>query len=193
MKKVLLLLFISLTFVGCSKKKLNYAKTFPSAVEIVADQLSKEMRGYGDYKIVFTSLVDLNNFKESSNFGRLFSESLMTQLKIRGNQVIEYRGDGIVTKTQKGEFKLNRGRTQTLEKEKILVLVGTYSKMDDSVIVNVRIVERESNKLASAASVYIPLKSSKQPKLIKTKDSFRIQLVPSECSKNEYCWREIDE
>ena len=193
MKNLLILVLILLVGVGCTKKELHYAKTFPTAVEVVADQLSKDMNGYKNNKIAFTSLVDLNNFKESSNFGRLFSESLMTQMKLRGYNVVEYRGDSIVTKTKKGEFRLNRARTKILKDDDYLILVGTYSKMDDSVIVNVRIVESDNSTLASAASVYIPLAKSKKPKIIKTKDKFKIHLIKSNCGTSEYCWRDLDE
>ncbi|MBU0721287.1 hypothetical protein KJ877_08090 [bacterium] len=192
MKKILLLLFVLLSLTGCQKKSLHYAPTLPSAVSIVADELSANIIGYGSHKLILTSLVDLNNFKESSNFGRLFSESLMTQMKQKGYNVIEYRGDEVVTKTQKGEFKLNRARLQSIENTNVLVLVGTYSRMDDSIIVNVRIVENDNNQLVSAASAYIPLKSSSKPKIIKDKEKFRVQLIPSNCSKSEYCWKDLN-
>jgi len=189
-KKILISIVIIASFVACQNKKLNYATTFPDSVEMVADELSKEMNGYENYKIVFTSLVDLNDFKESSNFGRLFSESLMTQMSQRGYSVIEYRGNEIVSKTNKGEFKLNRAKIQPIADENILVLVGTYSKMDDSVIVNVRVVEKSNSTLVSAASVYLPIKTSKKPIILKNKQTYRVQLVPSTCAKNEYCWKE---
>ena len=191
--KTLITILVLMAFSACETKKLNYAVTFPNSVEIIADELSKEMGSYEREKIVFTSLVDLNNFKESSNFGRLFSESLMTQMKIRGYNVIEYRGDKIVSKNEKGEFKLNRARVQPLQGANILVLVGTYSKMDDNVIVNVRIVEKKTNELASAASVYIPLKNSKRPRIIKKKEKFKVQLVPATCAKNDYCWKDLND
>ncbi|MBU1657626.1 hypothetical protein KKG72_01060 [bacterium] len=193
MRNILILVIGLFLLTGCQSKSLHYAPTFPSGVKIVADELSKGMLDYRNHKLVLTSLVDLNNFKESSNFGRLFSESLMTQMTLRGNHVIEFRGDDIVTKTQHGEFKLNRARIQSIEDKDILILVGTYSKMDDSVIVNVRIIEKNSNILVSAASAYIPFTETQKPKIIKEKDKFMVQLVPSRCSKSEYCWKDLDE
>jgi len=192
-KKILITILIIASFTACQNKKLNYAPTFPDSIEIVADELSKEMYGYSDHKIVFTSLVDLNDFKESSNFGRLFSESLMTQMAQRGYSVIEYRGDEIVSKTNKGEFKLNRARVQPIADENILVLVGTYSKMDDSVIVNVRIVEKSNSTLVSAASAYLPTKTSTKALILKDTQKYKVQLVPSTCAKNEYCWKELND
>jgi len=189
-KKILISIVIIASFTACQNKKLNYAATFPDSIVIVADELSKEMHGYKNYKIVFTSLVDLNDFKESSNFGRLFSESLMTQMAQRGYSVIEYRGNEIVSKNTKGEFKLNRARIQPIADENTLVLVGTYSKMDDSVIVNVRVVEKKNSTLVSAASAYLPIKTSKKAVIIKDTKKYKVQLVPSTCAENDYCWKE---
>ena len=117
-KKIIIALSVVLAFSACETKTLNYAKTFPKSVEIVADELTHGMGITGD-KIVFTSLVDLNDFKESSNFGRLFSESLMTQMALRNYNVIEYRGDAVVSKINKGEFRLNRARIQKLDDKNI--------------------------------------------------------------------------
>lgn len=172
--------------------KINYARTFPNGVQIIANELAHEM-GISKENIVITSIVDLNNFKESSNFGRLFSESLMTQMALRGYSVVEYRGNSIVTKVKKGEFKLNRARVQELASDHIFVLVGTYSQMDNSIIVNVRIINRETNVLAAAASVYFPIKKLNKEKSPNDKVNHKIQLVPANCSKDDYCWKDLHE
>lgn len=182
---------------GCAQKKLNYAKTFPKAVEITANQLSRDMGGDRSKKILFTSLVNLNDMSKSSKFGRLFSESLMTQMKLRGYNIVEYRGDAIVTKSKAGEFKLNRGRAVTLKDKEYLILVGTYSKMAKDVVVNIRIVHSWDNLLEAATSVYIPLASSKEksskPVIIKTKEKFQAHIVKSHCDSADYCWRDLNE
>ena len=197
-KKILLTITLILAFSACeSKKMMPKALTFPDSVKVVADELQKDLSIHKNETIIFTSLVDLNDFKESSNFGRLFSESLMTQLSRHGYRVMEYRGDSVVTKSKKGEFKLNRARIEPIENSDILVLVGTYSKIDENMIVNVRIVDKETNILVAAASAYIPscgiISSCEETIIIKEKEKFSIQLVQSNCSNNDYCWKDLDE
>ena len=177
---------LTVGFSACSiKKTLPYTTTVPDSIKRIAIELQKDMGGSKNDAIVFTSLVDLNDFKESSNFGRLFSESLMTELSRRGFKVIEYRGDAVVTKIKKGEFKLNRARIQDIEDKNTLVLVGTYSKINDYIIVNVRIVEKDTGVLVAAASTYSPVH--------KAKNKFSIQLVPSSCGNSDYCWKDLNE
>jgi len=197
-QKILLALLILVAISGCAKKEsvpgkkeIVPAKTFPDAVELTANELSKELYPYTEYKILFTSFVNLNDFSESSNFGRLFAESLISQIKQRGYEVVEYRGTEIVAKSQKGEFRLNRTALEKVKGEKLLIVVGTYAKMDNHVFVNTRVIERKTKKVIAAATVYIPLKKKKSVKKA-TKD-FIVRLVPSKCEKGQYCWREINE
>ncbi len=192
-KKILLAAVMSFMFIGCQMKSLTYVETFPNAVLEISDQLSNDITNYDDSTILFTSLVDLNDLKESSNFGRLFSESLMTEMARKGYSVAEYRGDNIVTRAQKGEFRLNRAKVKTDIGKNVLVMVGTYSKMDENVIVNVRIVDNNSSMLISAASAYIPLLGNESSRVVKKKKNYRLQIVPSDCTKSEYCWRDINE
>jgi len=197
MKKLLITVLILLSITGCVEKKLEYADSFPSAVELIADQLQiNECKNNNrDNKILFTSIVDLNNFKESSNFGRLFSESLMTKMKSKGFNVVEYRGNNLVSRSLKGEFRLNRAQTNKLKNDDYNILVGTYSKMDDNVIVNIRVIDKDDSTLISAASVYIPLLLPEKPqaKIIQPSKKFQSYIIKSKCSKGQRCWREIDE
>lgn len=193
-KNILLTISLIVGFTACeSKKMLPLALTFPDSVEIVADELQKDMSIHNNKIIVFTSLVDLNDLKESSNFGRLFSESLMTQLSRHGYKVMEYRGDEVVTKSKRGEFKLNRARVQPIVDEDILVLVGTYSEIDENMIVNVRIIDKDTNILVAAASAYIPSNEAKEATILRNKEKFSVQIVPSSCAVGEYCWKDLHE
>lgn len=192
MQKILLPLLVVLGFTSCTTKSINYATTFPTGVEIVANELDREMYGDINSQIAFTSLVNLNDFKESNKFGRLFSESLMTQMEMRGFNVIEYRGDALVTKNTKGEFHLNRARVSKIKDKNVLLLVGTYAEMDDNVIVNVRIIQRDNLELVSAASVYMPERCG-PGRCDAVKKIHRVQLIKSDCALAKYCWKDIYE
>ena len=194
MIKIVLIITLIMAFSACSSKKMMpKALTFPDSVKVVADELQKDLGVRKNETIIFTSLVNLNDFQESSNFGRLFSESLMTQLSRYGYSVMEYRGDSVVTKSKKGEFKLNRARIKPITNSNILIVVGTYSKIDKNMIVNVRIVDRETNILVAAASVYIPSSEVQKPIIIKKKEKFTMHIVQSTCSDTDYCWKDLDE
>ena len=194
MKNLFIAVLILLSIAGCVEKKLEHADSFPSAVELIADQLYLDRDELKKNKILFTSLVDLNDFKESSKFGRLFSESLMTEMKSKGFDIIEYRGNNLVSKNLKGEFRLNRSQTQNLKDDNYSLLIGTYSKMDDNVIVNIRIIDQEDGILLSAASVYIPLLTHNETKKTTHKiKTFHSHIIKSKCSTGERCWREINE
>ena len=193
MQKILLPLLIVLGFTSCATKSINYATTFPTGVEIVANELDREMDADEDNQIAFTSLVNLNDFKESNKFGRVFSESLMTQMELRGFNVIEYRGDALVTKNREGEFHLNRSRVSSVKDKNALLLVGTYSKMDDSVIVNTRIIRRDNQELVSAASVYMPVMCGARRCSKNVDKVHRVQLIKSDCARGDYCWKDIHE
>jgi len=188
MQKILLPLLIILSLTSCATTSINYATTFPTGVEVVANELDRGMYGDMDSQIAFTSLVNLNDFQKSNKFGRLFSESLMTQMELRGFNVIEYRGDALVTKNREGEFHLNRARVSSIKNKNILLLVGTYSQMDDSVIVNIRIVRKDNQELVSAASVYMPVKGATV-----IKKTHVVQLIKSDCATGQYCWKDIYE
>lgn len=193
-KKTLLAILLLVVFSACeSKKAPEHPITFDDAVTKVAKTLAHHMSITVDKTIVFTSLVDLNNLKESSNFGRVFSESLMTQLSQRGFDVMEYRGNEIVTKTRKGEFKLNRAKVQTIADEDILILVGTYSQLENETIVNVRIINKETNILESAAGISIPLNKTLESHIISNNNDYVAQIIPSECARDEYCWKDSND
>ena len=193
MQKILLPLLVVFGFTSCATKSINYVTTFPTGVEVIANELDREMEADIDYQIAFTSLVNLNDLKKSNKFGRVFSESLMTQMEIRGFNVIEYRGDSIVTKNREGEFHLNRARVSSIKDENVLLLVGTYSQMDDSVIVNVRIIQKGNQELVSAASVYMPVKCGPSKCKPVARKTHIVQLIKSDCARGEYCWKDINE
>jgi len=101
--------------------------------------------------IVLTSMVDVNNFKQSSNFGRLYSDSLLTNLKRSGWTIIDYRGVNLSTVTKKGEFYLSRKALTQLPKQHNYI-VGTYGLYGNKLLINVRILEAGTNKVIAASN-----------------------------------------
>ncbi len=89
-----------------------------------------------------TSFVNLNDFSESSPFGRYMAEAMYYEFNQRNVPVLEYRLTGkIAMRFQEGEFALARTLPPLSSKQSwAAVLVGTYLKEGGAVFVNVRLV-----------------------------------------------------
>ena len=116
-------------------------------VNNVKDQKSK--------KIVLTSFVNLNKFKETSTFGRVASESMINELHIRNFRVLDYRGQSNLSINKTGEFHISRDINKLKSKiNEAFVFVGTYSKFDqNSIAINARIMDMISGDVISTGRV----------------------------------------
>jgi len=105
--------------------------------------------------IIVTSIVDVDNFKQSSDFGRLYSDSMITNFKRLGWNVIDYRGKNIIAQTKKGEFYLDRDALKQTPKDSV-VFVGTYGHYErNGLLVNVRLLDKQTNYVLSASNVQL--------------------------------------
>ena len=105
--------------------------------------------------VVITSFVDLKDFKKTTQFGRLLGESMLTELHSLGFKVLDFRGRDAIVVNKTGEFYITRD-TKFLRDEidNANILVGTYSQFDqDSILLNVRIMEFETGTILSSARV----------------------------------------
>lgn len=102
------------------------------------------------------SFVNLNNFAESSAFGRLVGEQLFFELNQRGYPVREYRiSSNIKTKEQAGEFYLSRDIGSLASKGSVVV-VGTYSAAPGAIFVNARLVRPHDGRVLRTANMVLP-------------------------------------
>ena len=104
-----------------------------------------------------TSFVNLNDFKESSDFGRLIGEQLFFELNQRGYPLREYRMSGsIKPKARAGEFALSRELgTFSAKSAGGVVIVGTYSESNNAVFVNARLVRPRDGRVLRTANMVI--------------------------------------
>lgn len=171
-KKNLLLLFIVIFFVsGCSLSKnivtksigdffkvdsINVYNSIGSATYEAAYDLSalKNLKELQKRKIIITSLVDVNNFKQTSNFGRLYSESMITDLRNKNWDVIDFRGQEVLSISKTGEFFLDREKLASFPND-YFVFAGTYSEYDNGLLLNQRLIYILDNKVISASSLMI--------------------------------------
>lgn len=198
MKRILsITILIGILLGGCSTKSLVPVRNFTDGVHTISSDLLAQTKEdmVKNKTIVFTSMVDIDNMEHSSKFGRLFSESLMTDFKIRGWRVIEYRGTDIVSRSQNGEFMLNRGRLQNID-QGALILVGTYGLYNGDLVVNTRLVSSDIKELVSAASVTIHDRNivdmaytHNQFDAKKIDEAYTIDVKGDDCDETGYCWR----
>ncbi len=102
-------------------------------------------------------IVDLNSLHETTNFGRLLSEDLISELQRKNMAVVDLRSQTFMLINNKGEFYLSRD-IKNLRKQYRLgyVLVGTYSVGDYSTSVNARIIDVLNGFVIASAHASIP-------------------------------------
>jgi len=149
-------------FSGCCAKKSAvvhnpstqsslYSSATKVADELLTCPILKENKST---PIVLTSFVNVHEFSESSDFGRLFSETLLSEISKRGFTVIDYRGLRVISQTKDGEFSLVRN-SQKIDKYKdALILVGTYGQYNKGLAVNARLLD-SNNQIQASANVHI--------------------------------------
>jgi len=161
--KITIVGFFMLFITGCATNNLiitnnNERVNLSSTIVNIAEQLQKSSRLANEPSgtIAITSFVDLNKFSKTTPFGRILAESMFNELFIRGFNVADFRGKEAITITKNGEFYITRdvGKLKD-EVPNTYVLVGTYSKIDDKILLNVRIMDNITGKVvASARSIY---------------------------------------
>lgn len=166
---------------GCSKRynDLPVFSVFPIEnyenqsvgrfkTSFIAEQIEEFYQGVDPGPIGVTTLVNIDDLYKSSTFGRLYSEQLMSELSMRGFDVVELRhSDAIQFLERDGEFALSRN-TYAVRPSRELggLVVGTYAVSPDRVYVNVRLIEPSSSRVVSAGSVEMS-KTSELARLLK--------------------------
>ena len=165
-KTIIALSFVVIFFTGCNQNTIVIPKdkastktthyTLNDAILSLANQLSKNNTLTIDDSgtITITSFVDLSQLNKTSQFGRVLAESLFSELFIRGFKVSDFRGQNAIAINSSGEFYITRNITRLQsEVPNTYVLVGTYSKIDQSVMINARILDNKTGKIVTSARV----------------------------------------
>jgi TolB-like protein len=121
----------------------------------MADKLAESVAqfiGPSDPLIV-ASFVNVNNLQESSSFGRIIAEQIVSRFVQRGQKVIELklRQNSIFIGEGQGEFMLSRDvREISKTYNASAVVVGTYAEGGDRLYVSARVVRPTDNIIISA-------------------------------------------
>lgn len=167
----LIMAFVSvlvLATIGCSKRYSDLPAFWPVDIHeghnysvgrfktsYLADQIEAYYRGSNPGPIGVTTFVNLDDLYTTSTFGRIYGEQLMSELAMKGFDVIELRhADALQFLSNEGEFALSRQAGQ-IRRERQLggVVVGTYVASPDRVYVNARLLDPSTSLVLSAGSV----------------------------------------
>lgn len=134
----------------------------------IVDQIDRYYRGNSNGPLGVSTLVSLDDLYSSSTFGRMFAEQMMTQLSMRGFDVIELRhADALHFVSHGGEFALSRDVSMVRSARDLAgVIVGTYVASPLRVYVNVRLVDPSSSMVLAGGTVEMP-KTQEMAKLLR--------------------------
>jgi TolB-like protein len=101
---------------------------------------------------IIATFADVNNFSDTSQFGRLISESLMHELQIRNWNVIDVRLTKDLIINDAGEFSLSRDISRLRASNPTSnIVTGSYSATPDGVILNIRVLDVKTGLILSSA------------------------------------------
>jgi len=124
----------------------------------LAEQFDQFYRGTSPGPIGVTTFVNIDDLYTTSTFGRMLGEQVMSELAMRGFDVIELRhSDALQFLASSGEFALSRD-VGFVRKERELggVVVGTYVVSPVRVYLNARLIDPSTSKVLTAGSVEMP-------------------------------------
>lgn len=139
-------------------KQMNVTtqSSLEGTINSLATQMMRNRKLNTNKPILITSFVRLDNFKKTTEFGRVVSESLINEMSNRGFNVIEYRGQMAVSINERGEYFITRNPYKLKDKvPNTYVVVGTYSRQFGKVMLNARVMDNITGKIiTSARSTY---------------------------------------
>jgi len=114
-----------------------------------------------DRPVLYSTTVDLNDYSNTTNFGRLHAELFSAALiQHWQNDLVKMtlRQSSIPIIPQEGEFLLSRDiQDLTADYNAGAVLVSTYSVSPDKVYLNLQLINVDFNTVVAAVSYSIPL------------------------------------
>lgn len=132
---------------------------------LLAAQIDRHYKGSAPGPIGVTTFVNIDDLYASSTFGRMVGEQLMSELAMKGFDVIELRHTDVLQFLDRGgEFALSRDAGAVRPERNLAgVVVGTYVTSPERVYVNARLIDPSTSVVLSAGSVEM----SKTPELVK--------------------------
>lgn len=112
-----------------------------------------------DNLIILTTIVDIDNFKKTSQLGRTISEEVAKTFIDKGIKVIDLRAtNSVIIKQRNGSFYLTRDAKYLVKgAETNYIFFGTYSIGHTSVYLTFKLINPETHIVISAVNFQLPL------------------------------------
>lgn len=139
------------------QKHVTTQFTLEQTITSLATQMMQNTKFNTQRPVLITSFVRLDNLKKTTEFGRIIGESLINELSNRNFNVIEFRGQLGVSINEEGEYFISRNIKKLKNKiENTFVVVGTYSRQYERIMLNARVIDNHSGRIiTSARSTYV--------------------------------------
>lgn len=131
---------------------INTQTTLEGTINSLATQMMRNNKMITKKPLLITSFVRLDNFKKTTEFGRVVSESLINEMSNRGFNIIEYRGQLAVSVNKQGEYFITRNPYKLKDEiPNTYVVVGTYSRQYGKIMLNARVIDNVTGRIISTA------------------------------------------
>lgn len=139
------------------QRNVTTQSTLEGTITSLATQMMRNKKMDTSKPVLITSFVRLDNFKKTTEFGRIVSESMINEMSNRGFNIIEYRGQMAVSINERGEYFITRNPYKLKDEvPNTYVVVGTYSRQYGKVMLNARVIDNITGKIISSSrSTYL--------------------------------------
>lgn len=134
------------------QENVTTQNSLEATITSLATQMMQNQKLHTKKSILITSFVRLDNFKKTTEFGRVVAESLINELSNRGFNIIEFRGQMAVSVNENGEYFITRNTSKMNERVmNSYVVVGTYSRQYGKVMLNARVMDNATGQIITSA------------------------------------------
>jgi len=144
---------------GINEGRDNASRYIEAIANSIASKLSND-RNSNAIKaktLVILSIVDINNYKRTSQLGRRLSEELIHAMESYGYKILDYKASDAISIDKSGEYLFSRAMKDLKGQRRITyALSGTYTRYADSLSINCRIIDIKTSIVVSTAKISIP-------------------------------------
>jgi len=137
----------------------NVSKYLKDISHAIATQLNKNKnQAYIKTKtLAILSIVDIENYKKTSDLGKRISENLIYEMQTFGYTVLDYKATNSIIMDDKGEYLFSRAIKDLKQQRRVTyALSGTYTRYRDSLSINCRIIDITTSIVVATANLSIP-------------------------------------
>lgn len=164
----LIVMLILVVLGGCSKRYNDYPTYLPFDISTDSDngvgrfksahlvaQMDALYRGSNPGPIGVATFVNIDDLYTTSTFGRVYAEQVMSELAMRGFDVVELRhSEAMQFLGTNGEFALSRDAALVKQVRDLGgIVVGTYAVSPVRVYMNTRLIDPATSVVLAVGSV----------------------------------------